>query len=70
MEFLSICYDYFLLIMTVLAVVVFIILQFITAPYGMTYDTGWGASIRSNIGWMIMEVPVFVFMFLIRIIKI
>lgn len=65
MEFLSICYDYFLLIMTALAVVVFIVLQFITAPYGMTYDTGWGPSIRSNIGWMIMEVPVFIFMFLI-----
>lgn len=58
-------YEWFLIIMSGLAIVVFVALQFVTVPYGMTYNSGWGISIRSNIGWMIMEVPVFIAMFLL-----
>ena len=65
MEVLQFYYDYFLLAMIILAVGVFIGLQFLSAPYGMTFNDSWSGSIRSNIGWMIMEVPVFIFMFLI-----
>lgn len=54
-----------LIVMTVLSVFVFTGLQFLTVPYGMTYNTRWGISIRSNIGWMIMEFPVFIVMFLL-----
>lgn len=63
MEFWHLFYDYFLLGMTILAVLVFIFLQFITAPYGMTFSNNWGISVRSNLGWMVMEVPVFIAMF-------
>ncbi len=59
MELFSQIYDYLLLIMSVLGVVVFIMLQFITPAYGMTFNNRWGISIRSNLGWFIMEAPVF-----------
>ncbi|MBO4645268.1 MAG: 3-oxo-5-alpha-steroid 4-dehydrogenase [Bacteroidales bacterium] len=55
-------YNYFLCGMTLLAVVVFIILQFITPAYGMTFNNRWGQSIRSNWGWVLMEAPVFLLM--------
>jgi 3-oxo-5-alpha-steroid 4-dehydrogenase 1 len=56
-------YNYFLLGMTILAVAVFIVLQFITPAYGMTFNNRWGISIRSNWGWFLMEIPVFLMMF-------
>lgn len=55
-------YYYFLLAMTLLAIVVFTILQFVTPAYGMTFNNRWGASINSKWGWVIMEAPVFILM--------
>lgn len=55
-------YNYFLMGMTILAIGVFIGLQFITPAYGMTFNNRWGLSIRSNLGWVIMESPVFLLM--------
>lgn len=55
-------YTYFLIGMTIMAAVVFTVLQFVTVGYGMTYNTRWGFSIRSNWGWMLMEAPVFLLM--------
>ncbi len=52
----------------VLAWVVFIILFFITAPYGRHNRRGWGPSIGNRLGWIIMEAPaplVFAAMFII-----
>ena len=60
-------YTYFLIGMTIMAAVVFTVLQFVTVAYGMTYNNRWGASIRSNWGWMMMEAPVFLLMFVIYI---
>lgn len=60
-------YTYFLIGMTVMAAVVFTVLQFVTVAYGMTYNTRWGVSIRSNWGWMLMEAPVFLLMLVIYI---
>lgn len=59
MELYSQVYDYLLIVMSVLGVGVFVILQFITPAYGMTFNTRWGFSVRSNLGWFIMEIPVF-----------
>ncbi len=56
-------------IMTILGICVFIVLQFVTPAYGMTYNTRWGISIRSNLGWFIMECPVFFFMLILYIIS-
>jgi 3-oxo-5-alpha-steroid 4-dehydrogenase 1 len=36
---------------------VFIILFFITAPYGRHARSGWGPTIPNKIGWIIMEAP-------------
>ena len=40
-----------------LAVPIFFLLQFITAPYGRHYRKGWGASVGPLAGWLLMEVP-------------
>jgi 3-oxo-5-alpha-steroid 4-dehydrogenase 1 len=45
--------------MIILAIGVFVALQFITPAYGMTFNNRWGMSIKSRIGWMLMEMPVF-----------
>ncbi len=39
----------------VLAVVVFISLFFINAPYGRYMRKGWGATINNRLGWLLME---------------
>jgi protein-S-isoprenylcysteine O-methyltransferase Ste14 len=45
-----------------LAVVTFIALQFINAPYGRHKRAGWGPSLSNRIGWLLMESPsVFLF---------
>ncbi len=59
MELFAQFYSILLPVMTILGVLVFIILQFITPAYGMTFNNRWGVSIRSNLGWFIMECPVF-----------
>lgn len=59
MELFNTVYEYLLLIMSILGVGVFITLQFVTPAYGMTFNNRWGVSIRSNLGWFIMEAPVF-----------
>ena len=55
-------FNVFLLIMTALAVVVFIALFFIDAGYGKFYQPKWGPSLDNHWGWFLMEVPVFVAM--------
>ena len=40
------------------AVVTFLVLSFITAPYGRHYEnTGWGPRIPNTLGWVLMELP-------------
>jgi 3-oxo-5-alpha-steroid 4-dehydrogenase 1 len=48
--------------MVALAVVVFIALQWIEAPYGMAFRKGWGPSLNNRVGWIVMEAPAFVAM--------
>lgn len=45
--------------MIVLAVVVFVALQRLTAGYGMMYTSGWGPTLNNRLGWVLMEAPVF-----------
>ena len=37
----------------------FILLQFVTAPYGRHVKKGWGPQISNKLGWIIMEAPSF-----------
>jgi 3-oxo-5-alpha-steroid 4-dehydrogenase 1 len=41
----------------VLAVVVFVALLFVVAPYGRHFRSGWGRTIGNRMGWVIMEAP-------------
>lgn len=41
----------------VLAIVMFTVLFFITAPYGRHRRAGWGPSLNPRIGWVLMELP-------------
>lgn len=48
--------------MSIAALIVFIALFFINAGYGMMISKQWGWAIPNRVGWIIMEVPVFVAM--------
>lgn len=52
----------FLIVMAVLALVVFVALQFYEAGYGYLFDRRYGPPLPNKVGWMIMEMPVFVMM--------
>ena len=58
-------FNTFLLIMTIIAVIVFIALYFVTAGYGVFYNKKWGFAIPNKIGWVLMESPVFIVMILL-----
>jgi len=55
-------FDTFLLAMALLAALVFVILFFIDAGYGITFNKKWGVAINNKIAWFCMETPVFVLM--------
>ncbi len=46
-----------LVVWIVIAVFVFVLLFFIPAPYGKTVRKGWGPTVPSRLGWMVMEAP-------------
>ena len=50
-------------VMLGMAVVTFVALQWVTAPYGRHGRPGWGPSISSRLAWIVMESPA-VFFFL------
>ena len=53
--------------MSIIALVVFIALYFVTAGYGVFYNKKWGFAIPNKIGWILMESPVFIVMLLLCI---
>lgn len=50
-------FNQFLLVMSGIAVVVFVALYFVNAGYGMMYSKRWGLSVNNRIGWVLMEFP-------------
>lgn len=50
-------YNYFIILILSLAVIVFIVLFYISAPYGKFLRKGWGPVIKTKWAWMIMEFP-------------
>jgi 3-oxo-5-alpha-steroid 4-dehydrogenase 1 len=50
-------YKFSLILIFTFALIVFILLFFITAPYGKFSRRGWGLVIKSKWAWMIMEFP-------------
>jgi len=61
-------YDIILKVFVFVALIIFISLFFITAPYGRHTKSGWGPMIDSRLGWLIMESPASLMMFLYFII--
>lgn len=60
-------FDYSLIAIFVTALVTFVSLLFVDAPYGRHLSDGWGPSIPVRLGWVIMESPaclVFLYFFL------
>lgn len=55
-------FNLFLVIMSVIAVIVFIALYFVNAAYGIMFTSKWGPSVTNKLGWILMEAPVFVVM--------
>jgi len=47
------------LLWTALAVVTFVLLLFVNAPYGRHAGKGWGPTIANRWGWVLMEAPSF-----------
>ena len=52
-------FDLLLLVMSGLAVLVFVALYYIRAGYGMFRTDKWGFSLDNKTGWVLMEAPVF-----------
>jgi protein-S-isoprenylcysteine O-methyltransferase Ste14 len=48
-------YRLFVLLEIALAVITFVALRIITAPYGRYERTGWGVTIPARAGWLVME---------------
>ena len=55
-------YSTFLAIMVIIAVIVFIALQYLNAGYGYLRNSKWGPAINNKLGWVVMELPVFIAM--------
>jgi protein-S-isoprenylcysteine O-methyltransferase Ste14 len=54
---MNLLYKYSIILIFSFALIVFILLFFIPAPYGKFSRKGWGPSIKSKLAWMIMEFP-------------
>jgi len=50
-------YNFSIVLILGLAGIIFLLLFFISAPYGKFLRKGWGPSVRSKWAWMIMEAP-------------
>lgn len=50
-------YDIVIIVWFALAAATFVVLLFITAPYGRHSRAGWGPSIDNRLGWLVMEAP-------------
>ena len=65
-------YGVLVLAMLVLAPVVFVVLFYISAPYGRFTRAGWGPTLNNRVGWFVMEAPVslvvaFIMLFLVEL---
>ena len=65
MESIISSYNTFLVVMAVIALLVFIALQFFEAGYGYLFDRRYGRPIPNKVGWVLMESPVFIMMWVL-----
>lgn len=55
-------FNYFLIAMSVIALIVFISLYKVEAGYGMLISKKWGIAVNNRLGWILMEAPIFIAM--------
>lgn len=55
---------------SIIALITFVFLLFVTAPYGRYTRKGWGLLVDNRLGWIIMELPSFLIIFLFTVISI
>jgi 3-oxo-5-alpha-steroid 4-dehydrogenase 1 len=55
-------FEFFLVVMASVALVVFVALFFVKAGYGMFFDRKWGPPLPNRLGWFLMEAPIFILM--------
>ena len=55
-------FNLFLGIMSLIALIVFIVLYFVKAGYGIFRTASWGVAISNKLAWILMEAPVFLVM--------
>lgn len=53
-------YHWLVIAWMAVAVATFIVLFFVTAPYGRFTRKGWGPELNSRLGWILMETPVLI----------
>ena len=58
-------FQIFLYVMSGIAFVVFVSLYFVRAGYGIFRTAQWGPSVNNKLGWILMEAPVFIVMFIL-----
>ena len=50
-------FDLLVWLWILVAVVIFVVLLFVTAPFGRHSKRTWGATIPDRLGWFLMEIP-------------
>jgi 3-oxo-5-alpha-steroid 4-dehydrogenase 1 len=60
-------FSLFMIVMSFLAIIVFISLYFVDAGYGMLFNGKWGKALSNKVAWICMEAPVFIVMLLLWI---
>ncbi len=55
-------FDTFLIVMSIIALVVFVALYFVEAGYGYLFNPKFGFPVPNKLGWVLMESPVFIAM--------
>ena len=53
----DILFNFFIIFMLIFAALIFVILIFVSAPYGQHIREKWGPNINNKAGWIIMELP-------------
>ena len=60
-------YNLILICWFALSACVFVLLLFMSAPYGRHARKGWGAAIGARAGWVLMEIPTVIVMLLLSV---